>query len=82
MFMGSSDLMPRNLKARVEVLYPVLDKDLMRRIRDKILLIHFADNVKARLLLPDGTYVYVLKDGRKPLRSQEWFIENRGIWHD
>ncbi len=54
----------------------------MRRIRDKILLIHFADNVKARLLLPDGTYVYVLKDGRKPLRSQEWFIENRGIWHD
>ena len=82
MFMGSSDLMPRNLKARVEVLYPVLDKDLMRRIRDKILLIHFADNVKARLLLPDGTYVHVLKDGRKPLRSQEWFIENRGIWHD
>ncbi len=82
MYMGSSDLMPRNLMARVEVLYPVLDKDLMRRIRDKILLVHFADNVKARMLLPDGSYVHVPKDGRKPLRSQEWFIENRGIWHD
>ena len=82
MYMGSSDLMPRNLMARVEVLYPVLDKDLMRRIKEKILLIHFADNVKARMLLPDGSYVLVPKDGRKPLRSQEWFIENRGIWHD
>ena len=82
MYMGSSDLMPRNLMARVEVLYPVLDKDLMRRIRDKILLIHFADNVKARLLLPDGSYELVPKDGKRPLRSQEWFIENRGIWHD
>ncbi len=82
MYMGSSDLMPRNLKARVEVLYPVLDRNLMTRIRDKILMIHFADNVKARVLLSDGTYVPVGRNGKKPLRSQEWFIENRGIWHD
>lgn len=79
MYMGSSDMMPRNLLARIEVLFPVLDKSLMKSIKDNILDIHFADNVKAKELKDDGTYVPVKKEG-KPLRSQQWFIENNGCW--
>ena len=79
MFMGSSDMMPRNLLARIEVLFPVLDKDLMKSIKTNILDIHFADNVKAKELKEDGTYVPVKKDG-KALRSQQWFIDNNGCW--
>ena len=82
MYMGSSDMMPRNLIARVEVLYPILDKKMMVSIRENILKIHLADNVKAKMLLPDGSYVSVPKRGKKSLRSQQWFIENRGIWHE
>jgi polyphosphate kinase len=79
MYMGSSDMMPRNLLARIEVLFPVLDKQLMNSIKDNILDIHFADNVKAKELKEDGTYVPVKKEG-KALRSQQWFIEHNGCW--
>ena len=79
MYMGSSDMMPRNLLARIEVLFPVLDKDMMRSIKENILDIHFADNVKAKELKEDGTYVPVKKSG-KPMRSQQWFIDNSGCW--
>ncbi len=82
MYMGSSDMMPRNLLARVEVLFPVLDKDMLVHIRDDILRLHLEDNVKARELLPDGTYRLVQRaEGEKKLRSQKWFLENRGCWH-
>ena len=36
-YLGSADLMPRNLNRRVEVLFPVEDEELMRRVRDEIL---------------------------------------------
>ncbi|MBR4226446.1 MAG: polyphosphate kinase 1, partial [Candidatus Methanomethylophilaceae archaeon] len=82
MYMGSSDMMPRNLLARVEVLFPVLDKEMMASIRDCILRIHLSDNVKAKVLQPDGSYIPVDRPkGEKKLRSQEWFIKNRGAWH-
>ncbi len=82
MYMGSSDMMPRNLLARVEVLFPVLDKDMMVHIRDDILKIHLEDNVKARVLQPDGSYIIPERpSGEKKLRSQKWMIEHRGIWH-
>ena len=82
MYMGSSDMMPRNLLARVEVLFPVLDKEMMVNIRDSILRVHLSDNVKARVLQPDGTYVLAERDpDEKKLRSQKWLIEHRGVWH-
>ncbi|WP_400225761.1 polyphosphate kinase 1 [Methanomethylophilus alvi] len=82
MYMGSSDMMPRNLLARVEILFPVLDKEMMVRIRDDILNITLNDNVKARELKSDGTYVLRKRaSGEKKLRSQEWFLENKGVWH-
>jgi polyphosphate kinase len=77
--MGSSDLMPRNLSLRVETLFPVLDKRIMASVKKNILDVHLSDNVKARELRPDGTYVRIKNGGR--CRSQEWFIENRGIWN-
>lgn len=82
MYMGSSDMMPRNLLARVEVLFPVLDKRMMQLIRDDILNIHLRDNVKARALQADGTYVRVQRGpDEKKLRSQKWLIDHRGCWH-
>jgi polyphosphate kinase len=81
MYMGSSDMMPRNLMNRVEVLYPILDRKMLQLIKENIMRIHFMDNVKARVLQSDGSYVPVKRNGRKPLRSQEWFIQNRGVWH-
>ncbi|MDD1771653.1 MAG: polyphosphate kinase 1 [Methanomassiliicoccales archaeon] len=81
-FLGSSDLMPRNLHKRVEVLFPVLDESYRRVLVDEILPIHLKDNVKSRELMPDGTYVKKrTQKGEAVVNSQEWLIKNRGCWH-
>ena len=78
-YLGSADLMPRNLNRRVEVLFPVLDSDLLRRIRDEILGVYLADNVKARRMLPDGTYKRVPhRDGERANNSQETLLGQNG----
>ena len=80
--LGSADLMPRNLNRRVEVLFPVEDEVFKLNIREKILDIHLKDNVKAREMLPDGSYIRVEKEeGEEDFNSQEWSIKNRGAWH-
>lgn len=81
-FLGSSDMMPRNLKRRVEVLFPVLDEGYRRVLVDEILPIHLRDNAKSRDMLPDGTYVKrKVAKGEKKVDSQDWLIRNRGSWH-
>ncbi len=55
-YLGSSDLMPRNLVRRVEVLFPVTDPALVRDLRDDILETYLRDNVRARRMRADGSY--------------------------
>ena len=74
-YSGSADWMPRNFKKRAEILYPIENTDLKSRIINEILLTYLNDNVKARLMQPDGSYVRVKpKDGEKPIRSQSELI--------
>jgi polyphosphate kinase len=80
---GSSDLMFRNLNERIEVLLSVPDPTLRKAILEKMLKISLRDNVKARKLLPNGTYERVkVKDGEEIINSQVWLIKNRGIWNE
>jgi polyphosphate kinase len=80
---GSSDLMFRNLNERIEVLFSVPDKQMRSIILQDMLKIHLRDNVKARMLLPDGSYQRVMpKEGEEVINSQLWLIQNRGVWHE
>lgn len=80
-FLGSADLMPRNLDRRVEILFPIENPEIRAAIMDVIFAKQMQDTVKTRLMQPDGTYVRVTPPpGESPLNSQEWFIEHRGIW--
>lgn len=79
--MGSSDLMPRNLKRRIEVLYPVLDPGIRDEIINTILPVHLHDTVKTRILQADGSYVRISKESGERMQAQEWLIENRGVWN-
>jgi polyphosphate kinase len=56
LYLGSADLMPRNIDRRVEVIFPVQSAALRTRIREGILAAYLADNVKARVMAWDGTY--------------------------
>ncbi len=74
-YSGSADWMPRNFKNRVEILYPVRSLESQYRIFNEILMTFLNDNVKARLMQPDGSYVRVkAKEGDKLVRSQSEFI--------
>ncbi len=79
-YLGSADLMSRNLDRRVEILFPVEDKRLIRHLRDDVLAIYLADNVKARRMLPDGSYERVRPGPNDPLlESQLWLIGHRAL---
>ncbi|MDR3717364.1 MAG: polyphosphate kinase 1 [Bryobacteraceae bacterium] len=70
-YLGSADMMPRNINRRVEVLFPVTKPALMRQIRDRILAVYLQDNVKARRMNADGTYSRVKpKKGERVVNSQ------------
>jgi len=56
MYMGSADLMPRNLSFRVESVFPVGDPQHLRYLRDDVLGVYLADNTMSRLMLSDGSY--------------------------
>jgi polyphosphate kinase len=75
-YIGSADWMDRNLSRRVEVVFPIEQADLKQRLIREILATSLADNVKARELLPDGTYRRVTPGPGQPrVRSQEVFLE-------
>jgi polyphosphate kinase len=74
-YCGSADLMPRNLSRRVEILFPVEDPKLVRRIKEEILDAYLADNVKARRMKSDGTYVRLkAADPKKAFSVQDHLL--------
>jgi polyphosphate kinase len=73
-YLGSADLMPRNLDRRVEVVFPLQNPALRAQVRDGLLAVQLRDTVKARELQPDGNYVRILPaPGEAPFDSQVWF---------
>jgi len=81
LYMGSADLMPRNLDRRVEVLFPIEDADMQTHIVENILAVCLRDTAKSHILQSDGRYIprrYLL-DGDGPLfDSQVWFMMQSG----
>ena len=77
-WLSSADWMARNFVRRVEIAFPVQDPAAKERIVDEILATALADNVKARALQADGSYVRVQPGTHgtslTPLRSQERFM--------
>lgn len=71
-YMGSADWMPRNLDRRVEIVFPIEDEKI-RAEALHVLDLEFKDNVKAHLLLPDGTYEKPDKRGKALVNSQMEF---------
>jgi polyphosphate kinase len=75
-YLGSADIMRRNLYNRVEVVFPVLDMRLQQRVR-RILATCLADNQNTWELQPDGSYFRIEPSAETPpLDSQAVFMEN------
>jgi polyphosphate kinase len=77
-FLGSADLMPRNLNGRVEVLFPVSDPRLVTVVREEILGAYLFDTVKARVMNAEGVYSRIARGSDAPaVNAQEWFLKER-----
>ena len=73
---GSADLMRRNLDRRVEILFPVQDPAIIKRLKADALDIYFEDNCHAREMQPDGSYVRVQPaEGEERVDAQKVLIE-------
>lgn len=74
-YLSSADMMTRNTEHRVEIAFPVLDPTC-RALVHEYMGVQLRDNVKARSLTSDGTWVPVeRKEGEKPFNSQEFLLE-------
>ncbi len=79
LYLGSADLMPRNIDRRVEILFPIENKTLKQHIVTNILEIYLADTDNGHLLQSDGRYISraaLLEEGESALNSQKWFLNN------
>jgi len=77
-YIGSADLMPRNIDHRVEVLVPILDRGLVRNLCDEVLSVYLADNVKSRHMQPSGSYTRKKPaDARHKVSSQDRLLQKR-----
>jgi polyphosphate kinase len=74
-YAGSADMMPRNLDHRVEIIFPVVDPRLVRRLKDEILGHYLSDEKNARVMNSDGTYTRK-KTGIDNPDCQAYFIEH------
>ncbi|MBA3269659.1 MAG: RNA degradosome polyphosphate kinase, partial [Acidobacteria bacterium] len=76
MYMGSGDLMERNLDRRVEVITPVQDAAVKRHLRDVVLEALLSDTHRAWELQTNGSYVRVRPpEGAEPLNAQQFLLE-------
>ncbi|APW63409.1 polyphosphate kinase 1 [Paludisphaera borealis] len=81
-FLSSADWMPRNFRRRVELMFPIEDPPLRTRIIDEILAIALADNIKARILQPDGTYKRIQPQPGEPIVRSQVEFQNLAREHD
>jgi polyphosphate kinase len=77
-FLSSADWMPRNFYRRVEAMFPIEAPELKDRVLHEIVPAYLLDNVKARVLQPDGNYLRAQPaPGEAPYRCQERLLSLR-----
>lgn len=74
-YIGSADMMPRNIDHRVEVLVPIRDPGMIRYLRDEVLALYLTDSVKGRQMQSNGSYTKRQpKQGGQPINAQETLL--------
>ena len=80
MYIGSADLMPRNIDRRVEVLFPIEDEEMQTAIVNDILEVYLRDTEKSYTLQADGEYIprkSLLGKAQSSFNSQLWLLNGR-----
>lgn len=73
-YIGSADLMHRNLDRRIEVITPIIDPEIKAYLRDVLLASYLKDEVNARTLNTDGTYSKLADRNKGGFDAQRHFV--------
>jgi polyphosphate kinase len=78
LYCSSADWMQRNFYTRIEVAFPMLDRELAARVRAEALEPYLADNTQAWVLQADGKYRRLKPGNQKPRCAQDELLANFG----